>query len=140
MSEPRLPPEPSRPLFAVLAAGLFLAALIAYWGILSLLLNRDVIDYPDAGPLLGPAMAIAGCAVAGLSTWRARTWLSAIPAAGACFVVMIAVGAIGYWITRGPLSWLVSGAVHFAISPFVAGAAVLCGLVVAGAARLAPRR
>jgi hypothetical protein len=137
MSEQHPSPR-SAPLFAVLAAGLYLAFVVAYWGVLGLVLDREVIDYSDAGPLLGPAMVIAGCIVVALSTHRARSWLSAFPALAVCFVVMVLVGAIGYFVTRGEASWLVTAAVHFAISPFVAGAAVLAALVVAGAAALRP--
>ena len=48
---------------AVFATALYAALLIAALGVLSVLLNRDVIDEPDAGPLAGPIAAGAAAAV-----------------------------------------------------------------------------
>jgi hypothetical protein len=41
---------------AVFAAFLYLAIVIAAFGLISLATNTDVIDDPDAGPLVGPSM------------------------------------------------------------------------------------
>jgi len=41
---------------AAFSVALYVAFIVAAFGILSLLLNRDVINEPDAGPLLGPIM------------------------------------------------------------------------------------
>jgi len=109
----------------VLAAVVYVAAVVALWGILSLLLDREVIDYPDAGPLLGPAMV----ASAGIVTWlalvrtgRSRSpWPGTIAAVFIAGAAMLAVAAIGY----GPVA-----APHFAISPFVLSAAALSGVTV----------
>ena len=120
------PPRPSNPvLLPTLALVVFLASVVAFWGILSLALDREVIDYPDAGPLLGPAMATAAGVVtwlALLSTRRARSpWPGAIASLVVSLVVMLGVAAVGY----APVA-----AVHFLLSPFVLGAAALSGATV----------
>ncbi len=121
----------------------YLAALIALWGILSVLFDRDVIDYPDAGTLLGPAMAFAACAVTFAFVMRAAVavtpWRYVVGAAILTAVAMILVAAIGYSITRGDFFWMSATAIHFALGPFVPGAAVLSSAVVA-ASRAVVRR
>jgi len=120
----------------VLATVTYVAAVVALWGILSLLLNRDVIDYPDAGPLLGPTMAAVAAVITWLVSWRAkRPVLGAVVALFTSWLGMLVVGVIGYVGT--PLEV----AIHFAISPFIAGAAVLSALTVLATAALrrAPR-
>jgi len=127
-------------LLPILATVTYLAALIAVWGFLSLLLDRDPVDYRDAGPLLGPAMAAAACVVTWASLWRItrpRAWGRVLAALAGSFVAMLLVGAAGYAITRSGVAWLVLAAGHFALSPFVLAAAVMAGLTVAvvGAAK-----
>lgn len=135
MSGPsQVPPPPNPLLLPVLVTVTYLAALIAASGMLSLALDRDVIDYPDAGPLLGVAMALA----AGIVTWAgcsraARTdgpWITAILTALLCFAAIVLVGAIGYALIRGALSWVLLASAHFAASPFTAAGAVLSGTAV----------
>ncbi|WP_423922092.1 DUF6121 family protein [Frigoribacterium sp. 2-23] len=54
----------SRAVYAVMGAVLFVALVITTAAFASLLLDQDVIDERDAGPLLGPAMvAVAALAV-----------------------------------------------------------------------------
>jgi hypothetical protein len=122
----------------VLAAGVYLAGLVALWGVLSLLLNREVVDYRDAGPLLGPAMAAGACIVTWLVSWRLRGWASSLVALAGSFAAMLLVAAVGYTLTRGDLSWMLVAAAHFAISPFVLGAAALSALVVLGVRAIHP--
>jgi len=127
MSEPQphLPPPPNPALLPLLATVVYLAAVVALWGVLSLLLDRDVVDYPDAGPLLGPAMA----ASAGVVTWialvrtrRARSpWLGTALAVLGAAAGMLVVSALGYGLVAAP---------HFALSPFVLAAAALSGITV----------
>ncbi len=135
MSEPEHRPNPA--VVPVFATAAFLAGLIGLWGFTSLLLNRDVIDYPDAGLLLGPSMAVAACVVTFLATMRARQSpspiLSGLLAAVVALVVILVVGAVGYSFARANFGVLPAAVVHFAISPFMIGAAILSG-VVAGAA------
>jgi hypothetical protein len=95
-------------------------------------MDRDVIDYPDAGPLLGPAIAVAAGAVTWLTLWRgpARPIIAGAIAGVATFLVSILIGAIGYTLTRGDLAWMLLAGAHFALSPFVAAAALLSALAV----------
>jgi len=122
---PQLPPPPNPALLPVLAAVVYLAAVAALWGFLSLLLDREVVDYPDAGPLLGPGMAVA----AGVVTWialvatrrRRSSWAGAVAAVPLSAAGMLVVAALGYAPVAVP---------HFALSPFVLGAAALSGITV----------
>lgn len=147
MSEqPRQLPPPANPaLLPVLTTVTYLATVVAASGIISLLLDRDVIDYPDAGPLLGVAMAVA----AGVVTWlgcrraarSASPWLPAAVTAIGAYLAIIVVGAVGYTVIRGEGAWLLLASAHFALSPFVVAAAVLAFLaVVATHALSRPRR
>lgn len=127
----QLPPPANPALAPVLGAVVYLALLVAMWGGLSLLLDRDVVDYSDAGPLLGPAMA----AVATVVTWLASWWVArtghavrgALIAASGSYLGMLAVAVIGYSLVA---------AAHFAISPFVVAAALLSPLIVVGTGAL----
>lgn len=122
---PQLPPPTNPALAPILGAAVYIAGLVALWGGLSLVLDRDVVDYPDAGPLLGPAMA--GCAA--IITWLAAWWAvrrgrparAAVVAALVSYFGMLATAVIGY---------STGAAVQFAISPFVVAAALLSPLAV----------
>ncbi|MDJ0334135.1 DUF6121 family protein [Salinibacterium sp. G-O1] len=128
---------------AVFATVGYLAALIALWGILSVIVDRDVVDYPDAGTLLGPAMALAACVVTFVFVMRAsagpKPWRHVAGAAVITTVATLLVAGIGYSITRGDFAWMPAAALHFALGPFVPGAAVLSAAVVA-ASRAVTRR
>jgi hypothetical protein len=150
MSQPSGPRKPARrhplpplssptdhresPLIALLAALAYPAFVVALWGIASLLLNREVIDYADAGPLLGPLVVVVGTVVTAGALWRswrgARSPLLA-PASGViAYLAMVLTAGLGYLVggTRA-----VSGLevlAHFALSPFIVGAAVISGLTV----------
>lgn len=131
--QPTQHPPPANPaLLPVLATATYLAALIALWGFTSLILDRDVIVEPDAGPLLGPAMAVAACAVTWVAIVRQRGAAlgRALAAAASVYVVMLVVGAVGYMLTRGQLAWLVLFPGNHALSPFVIGAGLLSGVTV----------
>ena len=127
MSEqrPPLPPPANPALLPTLASGVYLASVVGLWGILSLVLDREVVDYPDAGPLLGPAMAAAAAVVTWLALLRTRRSRSPWPGAVAALILatasMLAVAVVGY----GPVA-----VPHFAISPFILGAAALSGVTV----------
>jgi len=134
----QLPPPTSPALLPALAAITYVAAIVAFWGVLSLVLNRDPVDYPDAGPLLGPAMAVGGGLVTWLVLWRARgTAARALLALFGSYLAMLVVVGAGYTITRGDVSWMIVAPAHFAISPFVAGAAALAALTTLAATALA---
>lgn len=131
----QLPPRSSSALLPVLAAVTYLAALVALWGFMSLILDRDVIDYPDANTLLGPAMAAIAVIVTGivlLRTRRARSpWAGAVAAFFGSGAGMLVVALIGY----GPVA-----VPHFAISPFIVGAAALSAVTVVATWAVHPRR
>jgi hypothetical protein len=129
---PQLPPPSNPALLPVLAAVVYVAAVVAGWGILSLLLDRDVIDYPDAGPLLGPAMALGGGVVTWLVLWRrpVRAFAAVAIAGFGTYLAVILIGSVGYTVTRADLTWMLLAGAHFALSPFVAAAAGLSALTV----------
>jgi hypothetical protein len=127
MSEvpPQLPPPSNPALLPILAAATYLAAVIGAWGLLSFALDRDIVDYPDAGPLLGPAMVAAACVVTWAALWGSRasrrSWAWITAALLGSYVAMLLVAGTGHSLTAFA---------HFAISPFIAAAAVLSGLTV----------
>ncbi len=49
------------------------------------------------------------------------------------YAAIVLIGAIGYSVVRANLGVIPAATFHFGISPFMIGAAVLCGIVVAGA-------
>jgi hypothetical protein len=147
MSEqPRQLPPPSNPaLPPLLAVITWFAAVVAVSGVLSLVLDRDVIDYPDAGPLLGVVMVAGAGAVTWLGCWRAvrasSPWVPAVLTAFGAFAAFVLIGAVGYAAIRGEGAWMLLASAHFALSPFVAAAASLSFLAVVGAWALSrPRR
>ena len=133
----------NRGLPSVLVAVTYGALIIGSWGVASLVLDQDVIHYSDAGPLLGPAMAL--CAMAVTFGWVVRVRkrggiaMCAVGAAASTWLVMIAVGAVGYTITRGVLAWLLLFTGDYAASAFVIAPAILAGLVVFAAGAFSPR-
>lgn len=130
-------------ILSALMAVVYGAGLIATWGFTSLILDVDVIVEKDAGPLLGPAMAAAAILVtwAWLSRVRRgrRPWGSSVLVAASVWFVMVAVGGVGYAVTRGELSWVVLFAGRYAPSPFVLLPAVLAGITVVVTGVLAGR-
>jgi hypothetical protein len=132
---PRQLPPPADPrMLAVLAAVTYAAAVIALWGFLSLALNVDAVAQTDAGPLLGPAMVVGACAVTFAALLRVRKRSSptvpGVVAAASVYVVMLAIGAVGYTLIRADAAWLVLFVGSYALSPFVWGAALLSGVAV----------
>lgn len=147
MSEqPRQLPPPSNPaLPPVLAVVTWGAAVVASSGLISLATDRDVIDYPDAGPLLGVAMVVAAGVLTWLGCWRAARasspWAPALLGALGSFAGFVVVGAIGYGLIRASGAWMLLAAAHFALSPFVLAAVALSFLAAVGSWALSrPRR
>jgi hypothetical protein len=134
MSAPREQPPGDPRLVPVLVAIGYLAALIALWGLLTLVLDRDAISETDAGPLLGPAMAASSGITTAIALWglRRRSTLGGpiVAAVASAYLAMLVVGTIGYWVGHGALAWLVIFPARYALSPFVIGAAVLSGAAV----------
>jgi len=131
---PPLPPPADPRLLTVLVSVGYVAAVIAAWGLISLVLDVDVISEKRAGPLLGPSMVLCAAIVVFLSLWTLRNWRSLVgPALGATasvYLVMLVIGAIGYSYTQRDVTWLVLFTARYATSPFVIAAALLGGLSV----------
>ena len=121
-------------LLPVLVAIVYGACIVAAWGLTSLATDTDVIRYPDAGPLLGPAMG--GAAVLVTLGWLlrvrggARLRGSAVLAAVTCWAAMLVVGGVGYMLTRAAPAWLLLFAGDYAASPYLLVPAVLSALAV----------
>ena len=111
------------------------ALLICAWGFTSLVRDEDVMRYSDAGPLLGPAMALAATLTVGGWIRRASrsggALLSAVGAAASAWFALVLVGALGYTMTRGSLAWLLLFAGDYATSAFTLVPALIAGLLVA---------
>lgn len=110
------------------------ALVICAWGFTSLALDEDVITYSDAGPLLGPAMALgATLAVGGWIRRASRLGGVALSAAGAAassWFSMLLVGAVGYMITRGSPAWMLLFAAEYATSAFTLVPALIAAVLV----------
>lgn len=132
--------RPNPAVVPVFATAAFLAGLVGLWGFTSLILNRDVIDYSDAGLLLGPSIAVTACVLTFFATMGARRsptpLLYGALTVLVAFAVIVLAGAVGYSFVRANFAVIPAAALHFALSPFMVGAALLCGAVVAGAGLL----
>ena len=125
----------NRQLPSVLVAVIYTALVIVAWGLTSLLRDEDVMHYADAGPLLGPSMAVA----ATLTTWgwvvRVRKVgglvVLGVGAATSAWLAMLLVGAAGYTLTKGALAWLLLFPASYALSAFTLVPAALAGALVA---------
>lgn len=140
MAEQR-PPEPphsgsfSRALLvAVMVAVLYGAILLATEGMISLFGDQDVIGEKDAGPLVGPTMAIASLGVVFLSVLgglRPAPGPARLPVGRAVFTALAvyvlspAAGAIVYILGQAQLLTGVSFFVRYLLSPFVIASAVI---------------
>lgn len=113
------------------------AALIIFAdGVLSLLLDRDVIGEKDAGPLIGPLMAITVCAVVLWFVLRrlpptllfrmVAAFLSAVVAAPLVGAVLYSVGGANF----ATLPYFFGTQL---LSPFVLVAGVIAAVAVGGA-------
>lgn len=133
----------NRGLPSVLVAVAYGALVVGAWGVTSLVLDEDVLHYRDAGPLLGPAMALG--AMAATLGWVVRVrkgrgvGVCAVGAAASAWLVMLVVGAVGYMLTKGIVGWLLLFVGEYAASGFVIVPAILAGLVVLVTGVLSPR-
>lgn len=122
-----------------MVAVLYGALLVAIDGFVSLLADRDVITEPDAGPLVGPIMAVVALAIVFLSVLgglrptpgRPKLPLArAVITALAVYFLSTLAGAIVYVSGQDQL---LSGALFFARylgSPFVIASALLAAVPV----------
>jgi hypothetical protein len=78
------PGEPNRyPIVLAVFAGItFFALVVCAFGFISLLTNLEVIDEPDAGPLVGPSMVVFALATVLLSLLRRAASLRAQQTSG----------------------------------------------------------
>lgn len=130
-------PAPSRSmLIPLVAAGVHVALVIATWGFISLLVDRDVIDDPAMGPLIGPLAVAASAVVVVLALRRAlatgRPGLAALAAAAVALLAMGVVIGSGGAIGHGDAAWLLLSVAAAVSAPFVPAAVLLAGLSVVG--------
>ncbi|WP_210507470.1 DUF6121 family protein [Naasia sp. SYSU D00057] len=120
-------------LLAALVTAAWIAVVIAVWGLTSLLLDVDVIRESDAGPYLGPAMVAVAAAALFLLLLRVlrtdeRPGIAFFGCTAAVFLVLLAIGGVGYTLIRAELFWLLGFPLQYAASPFIVLAAVLAGV------------
>lgn len=138
---PPSPESPGRGYLAVLATVLTVALLVFVDGMLSLALDRNVVEATDAGPLVGPFMALAVCAVVFLTVFRRspdRLGPRVVSATLWALIAGPAAGAVLYSIGRGQLGVIPVFFGTYVLSPFWIAAALIAGVVV-GLAGLAER-
>ena len=113
------------------------ASLIVFAdGILSLLLDREVIAAPDAGPLIGPLMAATVCGVVLWFVLRRLPRSLAARVVAAMLAAMVLgplVGAVLYTAGRAELGVFAYFFGTQLLSPFVLASALIAGVSVAGA-------
>jgi ABC-type sugar transport system permease subunit len=83
MSTPSGEPNRYPIVLAVFAAITFFALVVCAFGFISLFTNLEVIDEPDAGPLVGPSMVAFALATVLISLLRRAASLRARPTPGA---------------------------------------------------------
>jgi hypothetical protein len=116
----------------VLIAVAYIACVITSWAFLSLGLDRDVIENPRAGYLLGPAtVAASGIVVLVLARSTRTLVVPMIVTAATVYLGMLLVSAVAFAIVSGdPIAGVVFAAGQ-AQSPFVFLAAVLGAVALA---------
>ncbi len=124
-------------LIAVLCTVLYIALLVAVWGFISLLTERDVVGEAGVAPLAGPAMAVAASAVVLFSVLFALRRFTGAPPVGraliAAAVVYLAAplaGALVVAIDRADVASALLFAAVRATGPFVPAAAVVAALLL----------
>lgn len=141
MTAPTQPEPPGRGLLALGATVLAVALLVFVGGFLSLFLDRDLVELPDAGTLVGPTMAVATCAVVFTFVFRRlprRLGMRVLSATLWTLIASPAAGAIMYAIVRENLAVIPVFFGTYVLSPFVLASAGIAAVVV-GLAGLAER-
>lgn len=120
------------PGIAALTVLAWAACVIASDGVLSLLLDLDVVPERGAGSLVGPAM-IAAAVLALLvrlllGTARGRCSLLPVETLFGTYLVLLVVGSVAYAIVRGEAATALLFAAGSALSVFVLLPAVLAGV------------
>jgi hypothetical protein len=124
---------------AIFATVLYLALLVAAFGLISLGTNQDVIDDPDAGPLVGPSMAGAAVVlvlvmmlILGTQTppERQRIVIGYSFATGVAAIgVFIATGALLYAAGSGLLFSVLTFSADMLMRPFAWTVGILAFLI-----------
>jgi hypothetical protein len=127
-------------IMAVFASVLYVALVVAGFGILSLWLDEDVISDPDAGPIAGPIMSAFAVAVvfAYLLTLALRVPkerqrvapLSALLVGFAAYAVFAIVGGVALGLGDAEAFGFVIALGSQLLSPFALAAGVLAFIVV----------
>lgn len=122
-----------------MATVLAFALIVFVFGMLSLALDRDVIDEADAGPLVGVSMVVVALLVVLLITLReapAPIVGRTVSAALAVVILSPLVGAIMYSVVTVELGVIPVFFGRYVLSPFVLASAIIAALVVLGHAVL----
>lgn len=113
---------------------LYGAILVAVYGFISLIFDQDVISEPDAGPLIGPIMAVVALAIvfsSVLGGQRPEPGRPRIPVARALgtatsvYLLGPMFGSVVYAFGQNELLTAVLFFAHYLASPFVIASAVV---------------
>lgn len=132
---------------AAFAAFLYLALVVCAFGVLSLLLDQDVVPERDAGPLLGP-VSVAACVVAvllALTTLAARPSITRVIGPSlltglVVYLLFLCVGGAVYGLGVGEPRAIVSYTLEHAATPFAVATGVLAAAVQVAFLLLLARR
>lgn len=118
---------------------LYGAILVAVYGFISLLADQDVITESDAGPLIGPIMAVVILAImffsvlGGLRPTAERPRVPvgrAVGTATSVYLLGPMVGSIVYAFGQNQLLTAVLFFAHYLASPFVIASAVVALVLI----------
>jgi hypothetical protein len=120
---------------------LYGAILVAVYGFISLLADQDVITEPDAGPLIGPIMAVVVLTIMFFSVLgglrpapgRARLRVPVARAVGtatSAYLLGPMIGSIVYAFGQNQLLTAVLFFAHYLASPFVIASAVVALVLI----------
>ena len=127
-------------ILAVFTTVLYLALVVAAFGLISLATNTDVVSQPDAGPLVGPVATGAAVLVVfilllvlGVNTppdsQRVRVGF-AVAGGLAAVAALVVTGGLLYGVGVGELAGIFTFAGAMLLSPFALAAGILAFLVV----------
>lgn len=121
---------------ALIAGALQVAVVVAGWGVLSLVVDRDAIADPAVGPLVGPLAVATSAVVTIVATRRAvggSPWMPALASAAVSLLTLLTVVALGSAVAHADATWMALAAAEAISRGFVPLAAALSGLsVIAG--------
>jgi hypothetical protein len=130
----------SRWLVATMTVALFIALVVAVSGFESLLSGQDPIRQADATPYLGPSMVVGAAVVVFFATAvgarKGNVAVTGLLAAAGSYLVLLAIGSLGYTIITADVAQLVVFPAGYALAPFVVGTtivgfvAVVCGVLL----------